>query len=85
MKISGGAFRIAGILVVLTCCGGCSTPGEQQAWAAIFQGVANQAPNSYGQYQMSQVQNQQFQQQQQIYNLQNPNVPYTFPVNPYSQ
>jgi hypothetical protein len=35
MKISEGTFGIAGILMVLACCGGCSTPGQKQAWRNV--------------------------------------------------
>jgi hypothetical protein len=66
-----GIFRTAGMLILILC-GGCSTPGQRAAWSAIFQGMANTSQNSFNQYQMNQIQNQQWQQQSEIWNLQHP-------------
>jgi hypothetical protein len=70
-KFMKGKLRIAGLFLILICCGGCSTTARQN-WAAILQGASGAANTSINNYQYNQLQNQQFQQQQEIWNLQHP-------------
>jgi len=57
-----GAFRIAGFVVVLICCCGCSTPEQKEKWSFLFRALANQSQTSYQQYEINQLQRQQAEQ-----------------------
>jgi hypothetical protein len=65
-------------------CSGCSSPGGR-SFLTFLSAACGAASNGMGQYQMNQMQSTQFQQQQQIYNLQHPYTPYSAPVNPYQK